>query len=42
MISVRMAVLFVWDVTITIQSRLPATILLWHLSTKQKTNTEQQ
>jgi len=45
-ISVQMAMLFVWDGTITVQSRLSATALLWHLSAKQKdglkTNTEEQ
>jgi len=45
-VSVQMAGLLVWDGTITVQKRLPATILLWHLSAKLKdglkTNTEDQ
>jgi len=48
-ISVQMAVLFVWDGTITVQSPLPATIFfstIFFLSAKQKdglkTNTEEQ
>jgi len=38
----EMAVLFLWDGTITVQSRLPATVLLWHLSAKQKDRLKKQ
>ena len=45
-ITEKMAVLFLWDGMITVQSQLQATIFLWHLSAKQrrvkKTNTEEQ